>query len=176
MKWKMGTGSEPGSVSTPLENPCGSVPVPFFHGTPVWPPEKRDRHRRYNQSAIQSHRSTEPAPIFGLQHTLPFFWIFADLSGPWHRWAVEWRTWGASTDSDGFSDSQRRSAMKRAFLGFGIVLALCVGGALIVAAQDRDKPPVRDVDRPRADAPPPRQYVDRSRADAPPPRRDVESR
>ncbi len=36
----MGTGSEPTRMPNLRENAAGSVPVPFFHGTPVSPPEE----------------------------------------------------------------------------------------------------------------------------------------
>jgi len=44
----MGTGSEPDKLSNPPKSPTGSVPVPFFHGATVTPPENGDRHRRHS--------------------------------------------------------------------------------------------------------------------------------
>jgi len=65
-EWKKGTGSEPQRMPNLRKDAAGSVPFPFFHGTPASPPEKGDRHRRPHETAPQSHISTEPVPIFGL--------------------------------------------------------------------------------------------------------------
>ncbi len=45
VEWKMGTGSEPPQKHNLLKNAAGSVPVPFFHGGSVSPPEKGDIFR-----------------------------------------------------------------------------------------------------------------------------------
>ena len=68
VEWKMGTGSEPRQMPNPWKNVAGSVPVPFFHGALVSPPEKGDRHRRQHESPLPYRSSTEPVPIFGLPH------------------------------------------------------------------------------------------------------------
>ncbi len=62
----MGTGSEPSQVPNLLGNAVGSVPVPVFHGPPVSPPKKGDRHRRQHDSVLRYLWSTEPVPVFGL--------------------------------------------------------------------------------------------------------------
>ena len=41
MEWKTGTGSESSQMLNLRKNVAGSVPVPFFHGATVLPPEKR---------------------------------------------------------------------------------------------------------------------------------------